>query len=144
MTLFSRSVVSASLQPCGLQPARFLCQWDSPSKNTGVGCHFLLQVTFPTQGSNPQLLHRQVDSSLLNHMGSSLITYNLYSASVHRKCYLSLSVSDQTVEAHPMPAGRAPLSDPGPSLPFLRYGPRSHRTRVLSIRQPWEKLPRFI
>ena len=24
-----------------------------PSKNTGVGCHFLLQGIFPTQGSNP-------------------------------------------------------------------------------------------
>ena len=30
--------------------------WDSPSKNTGVGCHFLLQGIFPTQGSNPSLL----------------------------------------------------------------------------------------
>ena len=27
----------------GLQPARLLCPWDSPGKNTGVGCHFLLQ-----------------------------------------------------------------------------------------------------
>ena len=31
------------LQPHGLQPARLLCQWDSPGKNTGVGCHFLLR-----------------------------------------------------------------------------------------------------
>ena len=30
---------------------------DSPGTNTGVGCHALLQGTFPTQGSNPQLLH---------------------------------------------------------------------------------------
>ena len=29
--------------------------WDFPSKNTGVGCHFLLQGIFPTQGSNPCL-----------------------------------------------------------------------------------------
>ena len=41
-----------SLQPHGLQPTRFLCPWDSPGKNTGVGCHFLLQGIFPTQGSN--------------------------------------------------------------------------------------------
>ena len=33
--------------------ARLLCLWDSPSKNTGVGCHFFLQGIFPTQGSNP-------------------------------------------------------------------------------------------
>ena len=31
--------------------------WDFPGKNTGVGCHFLLQGTFPTQGSNLHLLH---------------------------------------------------------------------------------------
>ena len=30
-------------------PARLLCQWDSPSKNTGVGCHFLLQGIFLTR-----------------------------------------------------------------------------------------------
>ena len=34
-----------------------LCPWDSPGKNTGVGCHFLLQRIFLTQGSNPHLLH---------------------------------------------------------------------------------------
>ena len=31
--------------------------WDSPGKNTGVGCHFLLQGSFPTQGLNLGLLH---------------------------------------------------------------------------------------
>ena len=31
--------------------------WDSPGKNNGVGCHFLLQGIFPTQGSNPGLPH---------------------------------------------------------------------------------------
>ena len=45
------------MRPCGLQPARLLCPWDSPGKNTGVGCHFPLQGIFPTQGSNPGLLH---------------------------------------------------------------------------------------
>ena len=37
------SVVSDFVQPHGLQPTRLLCPWDSPGKNTGVGCHFLLQ-----------------------------------------------------------------------------------------------------
>ena len=36
---------------------RFLCPWDSPVKNTGGGCHFLLQGILPTQASNPRLLH---------------------------------------------------------------------------------------
>ena len=39
----SHSVGSNSLWPNGLQPTRLLCSWNSPSKNTGVGCHFLFQ-----------------------------------------------------------------------------------------------------
>ena len=35
--------MSDSLQPHRRQPTRFPCPWDSPGKNTGVGCHFLLQ-----------------------------------------------------------------------------------------------------
>ena len=35
--------MSISLWPHGLQPASHLCPWDFPGKNTGVGCHFLLQ-----------------------------------------------------------------------------------------------------
>ena len=40
-----------------------------PGKNTGTGCHFLRGI-FPTRGSNPSLLHRQVDSLPLHHVGS--------------------------------------------------------------------------
>ena len=47
---------SLTLQPCGLWPAKLFCPWDSPGKNTGVGCHFLLQGILLTQGSNPRLL----------------------------------------------------------------------------------------
>ena len=50
------SVVSDSLWPKGLQPARLLWPWDSPGKNTGVGCHALLHGIFPTQGLKPHLL----------------------------------------------------------------------------------------
>ena len=48
----SCSFVPDSLQPHGLQSTRVLCPWDFPGKDTGVGCHFLLQGIFPTQGSN--------------------------------------------------------------------------------------------
>ena len=37
------SVVSSSVRPCRWQPTRLRRPWDSPGKNTGVGCHFLLQ-----------------------------------------------------------------------------------------------------
>ena len=53
--------MSLSLQPHRLWPAKLLCPWDSLGKNTGVGCHFLLQEFFPTQGLNPGLLHLQAD-----------------------------------------------------------------------------------
>ena len=43
----------------------------SPDKNTGVGCHALLQGIFLTQRANPCLLHLlQVDSLPLSHLGS--------------------------------------------------------------------------
>ena len=45
--------------------------WDFPAKNTGVGCHFLLQEVFLTQGSNPcllWLLYWQADSWPLHHL----------------------------------------------------------------------------
>ena len=35
--------MSNSVRPHRWQPTRFPCPWDSPGKNTGVGCHFLLQ-----------------------------------------------------------------------------------------------------
>ena len=49
--------MSDSLWPHGLGPARLLCPWNSPGKNTGVGSCSLLQGIFPTQGSNPGLPH---------------------------------------------------------------------------------------
>ena len=60
------------LQPHGLQPTRLLCLWDFPGKSTGVSCHFFHQGIFSTQGLNPHLLHWQVDSLPLSHLGSQL------------------------------------------------------------------------
>ena len=44
--------------------------WDFPGKSTGVGCHFLLQRIFPTQGSNLGLPHRRQMLYHLSHQGS--------------------------------------------------------------------------
>ena len=52
----SHSSVSCSLWPHRLWPVRLLCPWNSPGKNTGMGCHFLLQGLFLIQGSNLCLL----------------------------------------------------------------------------------------
>ena len=67
------SLVSDCLQPPGLEPARLLCPWDSPGKNTGVDCHSLLQGIFPTQGLKSHLLclrHWQAGSLPLRHLES--------------------------------------------------------------------------
>ena len=48
--------MSDSLWSQGLGPTRLLCPWNFPGKNTGVGYLFLLQGSFPTQGSNSHLL----------------------------------------------------------------------------------------
>ena len=67
-------VVSNSLQPLRLQPTRLLCLWNSPGKNTGESCHFLFHETFLTQGSNPLLLHWQMNSLPLSRLGSCRLT----------------------------------------------------------------------
>ena len=66
----SRSVVSDSLRHQGLQPTRFLHPWDFPGKRTGVGCHFLLQEIFLTQGLNPGLSHCRQTLYCLSHKQS--------------------------------------------------------------------------
>ena len=68
--VLSLSVVYNSLQPRGLQPARLLCPWDSPGKNTGVGCDVLLQRVFTNQGSNPGLVHGRQILYYLSHQAS--------------------------------------------------------------------------
>ena len=74
LLLFSHQVMSNSFWiPCTVQPIRFLCPWDSSGKNTGVGCHSLLQGIFPTQGK-PCLLHWQAGSLPLSHQGSLSLT----------------------------------------------------------------------
>ena len=60
--VLSHSVVSDSSPTHGLEPTRLLSPWDSPGKNTGVSCHFLLQGIFLTQRSNTHFLRWQVDS----------------------------------------------------------------------------------
>ena len=52
---------------CDHMNPRLLCTWNSPGKNTGVGCHSLLQGIFLTQGSNPGLMHCRQTLYSLSH-----------------------------------------------------------------------------
>ena len=64
----SHSVMSDSLWPHGLYSP-----WNSPGQNTGVGSLSLLQGIFPTQGSNPGLMHCRQILYQLSHKGSPKI-----------------------------------------------------------------------
>ena len=78
--------MSDSLWPHELQHTRLLCPWNSPGKNTGVGCHALLQRIFPTKGLNQHhlcLLHCRWILYPLTHLGSPLLCISVvYSISL--------------------------------------------------------------
>ena len=56
MQCYVTSVVSNALPSYGPKPTRLLCPWDCPGKNTGGGCHALLEGIFLTQGWNSRLI----------------------------------------------------------------------------------------
>ena len=57
LCLVAQSCPTQSCDPMDCSPPGSSVPGDFPGKNTGVGCHALLQGIFPTQGSNPGLLH---------------------------------------------------------------------------------------
>ena len=61
-------LLSNSVRPHRRQPNRLLCPWDSPGKNTGVGCHFLLQCMKVKSESEVA----QLCPTFSHHMGCSL------------------------------------------------------------------------
>ena len=92
LVCFSRSVMSNSFQPHGLEPTRFLCPWNSPGQNAGVGCHFLLQGIFLTQRFNLSPLNYRQILYHLNNQGSRkgiLITSN---QAITNKAVINISV----------------------------------------------------
>ena len=61
-----------NLLPQTKKKTRLLCPQNSPSKNPGMGSHSLLQEIFPTQGSNPGLLHFRQILHHLSHQGKPI------------------------------------------------------------------------
>ena len=74
----SLSRVQLFATPWTVACTRLLCPWDFLGKSTGVGCHFLLQGIFPTQGSNPGLPHCRQMLYRLSHQGSHTYIYTSY------------------------------------------------------------------
>ena len=75
--VLSRPVVPDSLRTHGCSPPGSCVYGHSSGKNTGVGCHALLQGIFPTQGSNPGLPERRQILYCLSHRGGPEETLRL-------------------------------------------------------------------
>ena len=91
------SVVSSSLKLHRLQPARLFCSWNFPGKNTGVGCHILLQGIFPNQGSNLCPLSPALAGFPLSHLGRPF-----YSCSVAQLCPTLCESMDSSTPGFPV------------------------------------------
>ena len=127
----SHSVVSNSLPPHGLKPTRLFYPWNSPGQNTGVGSRSFLQGIFPTQGSNPTLLHCRQILYQLSQQGSPGVL----------ECPLQPILSagdppDPGIEPG-SPALRAdPLPAEPPGKPLLTDSPRSPFTSLTALPLP--------
>ena len=106
---------------CSSLPS-LLYPWNFPGKNTGVGCHFLLQEIFPIQGLNPCLLYWQVDSVPLVSLG--------WFSSKDSACQCRRQDFDPWV-------GKIPWRRKWQPNPVFLPG-KSHRQRSLVGYSPWD------
>ena len=105
--------------------------WDFPGKNTGVGCHFLLQGIFLTEGSNPgvfRLWHWQADSLPTEPPGKPFLSVHLANS------FLS---AESAVPSSRKPALTPSLGAPPCAPPRLYSSPSHSRT-------PWRIKERVI
>ena len=82
-----------------LWPSWLLCPWDFAGNNTGVGCYFLLQRIFPTQGSNLHVLHWQAlagEFFTTEPPGKPLTSYQFTAGGVKsgKRCRQAVSLPD--------------------------------------------------
>ena len=100
--------MSDSVRTHRRQLIRLPSPWDSPGKNTGVGCYFLLQRIFPTQGMNPILLHCRLTLYHLSHQGTR--EYEITSVQ------FSHSVVSDSFRPHGLQPARLPCPSPAPGV----------------------------
>ena len=133
----SCSVMSNSLQPYRLWPTRLLCPWDSPGKNTGVGCHALCQGNFQTQGSNLSLMSHALAGTLftttwevifINKFPSWLVSDSVawnqgpwVMSSLLLSCrpLKNVRLQRREFEAHTSPSGTVPRTEMRPALSII-------------------------
>ena len=112
LLLFSRSVMSNSLLPNGLQPSRLLCPWDFPGRNTGVGYHSLLQGIFHTPGIEPKF---PMSSALAGR-------FFTYMPPGKPPPHLGRDVPQQNHLGTSCPSSRDPHIQPSPQVPIPSRG----------------------
>ena len=105
-----------TLQSYELLPTRLLCPWDFIGKNTGEGCHFLLQKIFPTQGSNPCLLHCWQSPTL--QVNSLLTESQLDLPPSFPNCYLCAATWSEILHAPLREKSRFPMLSGSPQSKF--------------------------
>ena len=120
--------MSDSLQPLGLLTTRFICPWDFPGKNIGVGCHFFFQGIFPIQGSNLHLLHCQAYSLPLSHLGSMIIFYFI----LNFKIFFVMKKLHQTSLNHSLAKGNKYLTSICQmTIHFISFPPHSFLHHII-------------
>ena len=119
--------MSDSVRPHRRQPTRLPCPWDSPGKNTGVGCHFLVQcMKVKSESEVAQscpTLSDPMDCSLPGPSVHGIFQARVLEWGCH--CLLWVSAIQQGKSAiiiHPSPLSVASLPSPHPSRQSTRLG----------------------
>jgi len=93
--------MSDSVQPHRRQPTRLPCPWDSPGKNTGVGCHFLQCVKVKSESKVAQSYPTLCDPMDCSLPGSS--THGIFQARVLEWDAIAFSTGLEKVSFHSIP-----------------------------------------
>ena len=112
------------------QAPRLLCPWDSPSKNTGVGCHALLQGIFLTQGSDPRFLVSCIGREVLYHQHHLGSPTNLWKNTKNHGPWVETQMTTISQEQQwEEPGGQAFKARGNIALPWLSSGKESILSR---------------
>ena len=125
--------MSNSVQPSGRQPTRLPRPWDSPGKNTGAGCHFLLQcMKVKRESEVAQLCLTLCDPMDCSLPGSSV--HGIFQASVLEWGAISFSEGIRSVQFSSVAQSCLTLCDPMncsmPSHPVHHQLPEFTQTHV--------------
>ena len=128
------SVVFDSLWPYGLQPTKLFSPWNFPDKNTGAGCHFLLQGLFLTQGSNLHLLCLLHWQATLYQYATWEAPFPIYTYKLQQKCYAAAAKSLQLCLTLCNPIDSSP---PGSTVPGILQA-RTLEWVAISFSNAWK------